>query len=227
MPWNRAVFDRASLEVARGCSEGCRFCEAGYTYRPLRDRSPRAMLDLALASVGACGHDEVSLGALSPADYPALAPLVASLSRALTPRGVTLSVSSLRAYGLSDKVLHDLRAVRAAGLTLAPEAGSQRLRDLINKNVTDEDLREAARRAFANRWQRMKLYFMIGLPTETDDDARAIVDLARGVLRLGRGMGRAEVTASVGVFVPRPHTPFQWEGMAAPEIGRASCRERV
>jgi radical SAM family uncharacterized protein len=218
VPWNRAVFDRASLEVARGCSEGCRFCEAGYTYRPLRDRSPRVLLDLAQRAVAECGHSEVSLSALSPADYPALAPLVSALSRALTPRGVTLSVSSLRAYGLSEQVLKDLRAVRTAGLTLAPEAGSQRLRDVINKNVTGEDLREAARRAFANRWQRMKLYFMIGLPTEIDEDVREIVDLARSVLRLGRGMGRAEVTASVGVFVPRPHTPFQWEAMATAEV---------
>jgi radical SAM family uncharacterized protein len=218
VPWNRAVFDRASLEVARGCSEGCRFCEAGYTYRPLRDRSPLAMLDVAQRAVATCGHDEVSLGALSPADYPALSPLVAALSKSLTPLGVTLSVSSLRAYGLSEQILRDLRAVRAAGLTLAPEAGTQRLRDVINKNVTDADLTEAARRAFANRWQRLKLYFMIGLPTETDEDAWAIMDLARSVLRLGRGMGRAEVTAAVGVFVPRPHTPFQWEGMAAPEV---------
>ena len=176
------------------------------------------MLDVAQRAVTTCGHDEVSLGALSPADYPALSPLVGALSRALTPKGVTLSVSSLRAYGLSEQILKDLRAVRAAGLTLAPEAGTQRLRDVINKNVTDEDLREAARRAFANQWPRLKLYFMIGLPTETDDDVRAIAELARSVLRLGRGMGRAEVTAAVGVFVPRPHTPFQWEGMASPEV---------
>jgi radical SAM family uncharacterized protein len=218
VPWNRAVFDRVSVEIARGCSEGCRFCEAGFTYRPLRDRSPDRILCDTLATVRDGGHDEVSLGALSPADYPALAPLVHALSTSLTPEGVTLSVSSLRAYGLSDSVLRDLRAVRAAGLTLAPEAGSQRLRDVINKNICHDDLMEAARRAFDHRWQRLKLYFMIGLPTETDDDVTAIVSLAREVLRLGRGMGRAQVTASVGVFVPRPHTPFQWEGMASPEV---------
>ena len=227
VPWNRAVFDRVSMEIARGCSEGCRFCEAGYAYRPLRDRSPDAVFRDTLAAVRHAGYEEVSLGALSPADYPALGPLVHALSGTLTPDCVTLSVSSLRAYGLDDRTLKDLRAVRAAGLTMAPEAGSQRLRDVINKNVRDEDLMASARRAFANGWQRLKLYFMVGLPTETDEDVDAIVALARAVLRMGRGMGRASVTASVGVFVPRPHTPFQWEGMAPPEaIDRKLARLR-
>lgn len=227
VPWNRAVFDRISIEIARGCSEGCRFCEAGYTYRPLRDRSPDALFRNTLAAVRHAGYEEVSLGALSPADYPALGPLVHALSGTLTPEFVTLSVSSLRAYGLEDQTLRDLRAVRTAGLTLAPEAGSQRLRDVINKNIRDADLLESARRAFGNGWQRLKLYFMIGLPTETDDDVDAIVTLARAVLRMGRGMGRASVTASVGVFVPRPHTPFQWEGMAPQaEIDRKLARLR-
>lgn len=219
MPWSRAVFDRASIEIARGCTEGCRFCEAGYTYRPLRERGVAALVRQVVQGVDHSGLDEVSLCALSPADSPVLGPLVRLLSGALTPRGVTLSVSSLRAYGVSDEVLRDLRRVRAAGLTLAPEAGSERLRDVINKNVRDEDLLAAAQRAFSNGWHRLKLYFMIGLPTETDDDVRAIARLARAVQRIGRShTPRARVTASVGLFVPRPHTPFQWEGMAPDEV---------
>ncbi|NOZ01224.1 MAG: TIGR03960 family B12-binding radical SAM protein [Deltaproteobacteria bacterium] len=220
VPWNRAIFDRTSVEISRGCSEGCRFCEAGYTYRPLRDRSPDDVIRTTLANVGNMGYEEVSLGALSPSDHPGLEPMVHALSSALSPKGVTMTVSSLRAYGLSDRVLADLKTVRATGLTMAPEAGSQRLRDVINKNVRDEDLIDAARRAFAAGWQRIKLYFMIGLPTETEDDIVAIAGLCREVLKAGREVSkRVRVTASVGVFVPRPHTPFQWEGMAPiPEI---------
>lgn len=219
LPWTRAVFDRASIEIARGCTEGCRFCDAGYIYRPLRERSVAPLVREVLAGVDRSGLDEVSLFALSPADSPVLEPIVHLLSGALTPRGVTLSVSSLRAYGVSDEVLRDLRRVRAAGLTLAPEAGSERLRDVINKNVRDQDLLEAAHRVFSAGWHRLKLYFMVGLPTETDDDVRAIANLAREVWRIGRHhSSRAQVTVSVSVFVPRPHTPFQWQEVASDEV---------
>jgi len=219
VPWSRAIFDRISMELARGCSEGCRFCEAGYTYRPLRDRRPAELVASARTAIEATGYEELSLCSLSPADYPALEPLSAILAHDMTRLGVSLSISSLRAYGVSAQVFANLRSLRTAGLTLAPEAGTQRLRDVINKTVTEEDLLGAVTRAFGLGWQKVKLYFMIGLPTETDDDVLAIADLARKVLATGRRwQRRAGVTASVGVFVPRPHTPFQREGMAAPAV---------
>lgn len=217
--WSRAIFDRQSVEIARGCTEGCRFCEAGYTYRPVRDRRPIQLMEAIVSSVIHTGVDEVSLCSLSPADSPILGPLVQALSKVLSPKGVTLSVSSLRAYGLDEEVLRALREVRTTGLTLAPEAGSERLRAVINKNVTDRDLIEASRRAFGAGWQRLKLYFMIGLPTETDEDVRGIARLAKAVLEEGRKITkRARVVVSVGLFVPRPHTPFQWEGLEKKEV---------
>lgn len=219
VPWGRAVFDRISIEPSRGCSEGCRFCEAGYTYRPLRDRSPNRLLNDVVSMVEATGYEEVSLGGLSPADHPALGQLVKGLTAALAPRGVTLTLSSLRAYGVSEEVLHEMKKVRATGLTLAPEAGTQRLRNFINKNITDEDLLNACCRAFAGNWQKVKLYFMLGLPTEQDEDIVEIVKLVRRVKDMACEMGvRARITASVGVFVPRPHTPLQWEGMAEAKL---------
>ncbi len=213
-----AVFDRLSIEIARGCSQGCRFCQGGMIFRPERERDPRRVVDTIRQSLQHSGQDEVSLTSLSPADYSAIAPLVRAVSDAHGLENVALNVSSLRAYGLEDATLDEIRRVRASNLTFAPEAGSQRLRDVINKNISEEQLLSTVQRVVTRGWERIKLYFMIGLPTETDDDVDAIVELtarARGVARASRKKGRpTQVTASASTFVPKPHTPFQWFGMA-------------
>ena len=210
------VFDRASIEVARGCTEGCRFCQAGMIYRPVREREPKAIIDALLQSVEGAGYDEASLTSLSTADYSAIAPLVHESMEALAPHQVSLSVSSLRAYGLSEDVLDDMKRQRAGGLTFAPEAGSQRMRDVVNKNVTDAQLMETAERVFSRGWSKMKLYFMIGLPSEEDQDVRDIVQTGARALDVARRVRRdkrARVTVSVSTHVPKPHTPFQWCAM--------------
>jgi radical SAM family uncharacterized protein/radical SAM-linked protein len=209
------VFDRLSVEVARGCTEGCRFCQAGMIYRPLRERSPQQVEHAVLAAVRTSGQDEVSLTALSTADVSYISPLIKSITRQTAPERVSLGVASLRAYGLSEDLLDELRKVRAAGLTFAPEAGTQRLRDVINKNISDEQLMETAQRVFSRGWDRMKLYFIAGLPTETDEDLAGIIDTGRRALEVGRRVSRKRVTVtvSVSIHVPKPHTPFQWCAM--------------
>jgi radical SAM family uncharacterized protein/radical SAM-linked protein len=210
------VFDRASIEIARGCTEGCRFCQAGMIYRPVRERDPQDIVDTMIRSVTEAGYDEASLTSLSTADYSAIAPLVHQSVQALSAHRVSLSVSSLRAYGLSEQVLDDLKKQRAGGLTFAPEAGTQRMRDVVNKNVTDAQLMETAERVFSRGWTKMKLYFMIGLPTEEDEDIRGIVETGARALQVARRIQknkRARVTVSVSTHVPKPHTPFQWCAM--------------
>ncbi len=210
-----AIFDRVSIEVARGCTEGCRFCQAGMIYRPVRERDPQQIIDTVLEAVQASGNDEVSLTALSTADVSCISPLIKTIADKLAQQRVSLSVASLRAYGLESELLDELRRVRASGLTFAPEAGSQRMRDVINKNVTEEQLLETAERVFSRGWDRMKLYSMIGLPTEQDEDVTAIVDMGARAAAVGRKLGKkgAEVTVSVSTHVPKPHTPFQWAAM--------------
>jgi len=225
-PLAEAVFDRAGVEIARGCTEGCRFCQAGMIYRPARERSPSSVLETMRASVEVAGHDEVSLTSLSTADYSAIVPLVDRVAASFREDRVALSVSSLRAYGLPARTLDSLREVRAAGLTFAPEAGTQRLRDVINKNVSEEELLDTAERVFERGWRRLKLYFMVGLPTETDEDLAAIVDVARRVRGIGRRLAgpKASVNVTVAVHVPKPHTPFQWCAMDSLE---ESARKRA
>jgi radical SAM family uncharacterized protein/radical SAM-linked protein len=219
------VFDRVSVEIARGCTEGCRFCQAGMIYRPVRERSPESILETLKAAVREGGYDEASLTCLSTADYSAIHPLVKAVARELGDQKVSLSVSSLRAYGLDEDVLDEIKKVRASGLTFAPEAGSQRMRDVVNKNVTEEQLMKTAERVFERGWSKMKLYFMIGLPTEEEEDVRGIVQTGARARAVGRGLqkGRGpEVTVSVSVHVPKPHTPFQWCAMD----DRALVREK-
>jgi radical SAM family uncharacterized protein/radical SAM-linked protein len=209
------VFDRVSVEIARGCTEGCRFCQAGMIYRPVRERDPQEVIDVALSAVRDGGYDAASLTSLSTADYSAIAPLIHAVSTELKTKRAKLSVSSLRAYGLAEDVLDELADSGAMGLTFAPEAGSQRMRDVVNKNVTEEQLMETARRVFSRGWSKMKLYFMIGLPTEEDEDVRGIVQTGNRAQAIGRRLhGRtARVTVSVSTHVPKPHTPFQWCAM--------------
>ncbi len=213
LPHAEAVFDRMAVEIARGCTEGCRFCQAGVIYRPVRERDPVAVVDALLAGIRAGGYDETSLASLSPADYSCVTPLVRTAMAKLRDERVSLSVSSLRAYGLDEELLGDLAAGGITGLTFSPEAGTQRMRDLVNKNVTEADILESAHRVFSRGHQRMKLYFMIGLPTETDEDIVGIVETAAHVQEIGRRYLRsAKVAAAVSTFVPKPHTPFQWAG---------------
>ena len=212
VPYAEAVFERASVEIARGCTEGCRFCQAGMIYRPVRERSPQSIAKSLLDGVDNAGYDETGLTCLSTADFSSITPLVKSLAAELRKRGVSMSVASLRAYGLNEDLLDELALTRISGLTFAPEAGTQKMRDVVNKNVTEAHIEESSRRVFSRGWHRLKLYFMIGLPTEEDDDVRGIVETGLRMLKVGRGLvgHRAEVTVSVSSHVPKPHTPLQW-----------------
>jgi radical SAM family uncharacterized protein/radical SAM-linked protein len=212
VPYAEAVFERASVEIARGCTEGCRFCQAGMIYRPVRERSPASIAKSLIEGVENAGYDETGLTCLSTADFSSITPLVKQLAGELRKRGVSMSVASLRAYGLNEDLLDELALTRISGLTFAPEAGTQKKRDVVNKNVTEAHIEESTRRVFSRGWHRLKLYFMIGLPTEEDDDVRGIVETGQRMLKVGRGLvgARAEVTVSTSSHVPKPHTPFQW-----------------
>jgi radical SAM family uncharacterized protein/radical SAM-linked protein len=224
VPYCQIVHDRLNVEISRGCARGCRYCQAGMVYRPVRERHPEAVAAWVETALAATGYEEVSLLSLSPGDYQALPWLLRRLMDSLSPQCVALSLPSLRADTLSPEMVAQIQRVRRTGLTIAPEAGSDRLRKVINKNLTEEEILGAARRAFEAGWQLLKLYFMIGLPTETPEDREAISSLAGKILKTA-GKGRRRLNISLSTFIPKPHTPFQWEAQAGLEESRQRLHE--
>ncbi len=218
VPFLKTVHDRVSVEIARGCTRGCRFCQAGYIYRPVRERSPERVLTLVEETLQNTGSDEISLLSLSTGDYGCIAPLITELMARHAADRIAVSLPSLRVGTLTQELVEQVKKVRKTGFTLAPEAGSERLRSAINKGITEEDLLATAFAVYSAGWRLVKLYFMIGLPGETPDDVAAIAELASKVKREGRRAGNGgEVNVAVSSFVPKAHTPFQWEAQISYE----------
>ena len=228
VPSTEIVHDRVMLELFRGCIRGCRFCQAGYAYRPVRSRDPEILLKQGIEACKDSGYQEMTLSSLSTSDYRPLEHLCDGLLDWCEPNRVSLSLPSLRADNFSLGLMERVQHVRKSGLTFAPEAGTQRLRNAINKNVTEEDLLRSCRTAFSGGWSSVKLYFMLGLPTETDEDVLGIADLAEKVYKTWKEVTPnprrgVTITVSTAWFVPKPHTAFQWE----PQITMEEYQRRV
>lgn len=220
VPLMKTIHDRVTLEIARGCTRGCRFCQAGMVWRPVRERTPVILEEMAEAMLRATGHDELSLLSLSSGDYSLIEPLLKTLMDRYYARRVALALPSLRVETLTPMLIEEIRRVRKTSFTLAPEAGTQRLRRIINKGNTEEELLTTTARVFTAGWKAVKLYFMLGLPGEREEDLEGIADLAHKALRTAQNRG--QVTVSLSTFVPKPHTPFQWQR----QIGIAETNDR-
>ncbi|AET70587.1 radical SAM family uncharacterized protein [Desulfosporosinus orientis DSM 765] len=232
VPYMEIVHDRMMLEVMRGCSRGCRFCQAGMIYRPVRERSPETLLKQTEELVRSTGYDQIALTSLSSGDYSCIQPVILEILEKHSGEGVGVSLPSLRVDSFDVGLAETVQKARKSGLTFAPEAGSQRLRNVINKGVEEKNLLDAAEAAFKKGWSTIKLYFMIGLPTETQEDIDGIADLAKKVANLGTQLGRRNITVTVStsVFVPKSHTPFQWEPQeagASVELKQKHLREKL
>lgn len=228
IPFGRPVHDRLRLEIARGCTRGCRFCQAGMIYRPVRERSVAKLIQLAENALDQTGYGDISLLSLSSGDYSHIIPLMERLMARCASEHIAVSLPSMRAGTLTPEMAQMIQSVRKTGFTIAPEAGSQRLRNVINKNITQSEILETVHTVFEMGWSLIKLYFMVGLPTELDEDLEAIVDLVKSIRQVARSAGkghrrRGQITVSVGAFVPKPHTPFQWH----PQISLPEARRKI
>lgn len=223
VPYTEVVHDRLNIEVLRGCARGCRFCQAGMMYRPVRERSADNIVNAVVRGLAETGYDEVSLTSLSSTDHSQISEILTRVNAACAGRGVRVSVPSQRLDAFGVEMAELVAGQKKGGLTFAPEAGTQRLRDVINKNVTEDDLFAAIDAAFAAGWRRCKLYFMVGLPTETDDDIKGIASLAQRAYDRAKAAvppeqrGSVRMSVSCAVFVPKAQTPFQWDGQISPE----------